>query len=51
MEKYRRIAVKFYAEIHDLIDDDIAEGEIALTGIEMSQIYAPENGDGQRKHQ
>ncbi|RWR83492.1 transposon protein, putative, CACTA, En/Spm sub-class [Cinnamomum micranthum f. kanehirae] len=42
LAKYKRIAVKFYEEIHDLIADDIAEGEIALTGIERSQTNAPE---------
>eukprot|EP00268_Persea_americana_P055268 TRINITY_DN6412_c0_g1_i14.p3 TRINITY_DN6412_c0_g1~~TRINITY_DN6412_c0_g1_i14.p3 ORF type:complete len:128 (+),score=27.95 TRINITY_DN6412_c0_g1_i14:2082-2465(+) len=36
LAKYRRIAIKFYEEIHDLIADDIAEGEIAITGIERS---------------
>ena len=36
LAKYRRIAVKFYEEIHDLIADDIAKGEIAITGIERS---------------
>eukprot|EP00268_Persea_americana_P051107 TRINITY_DN5621_c0_g1_i3.p1 TRINITY_DN5621_c0_g1~~TRINITY_DN5621_c0_g1_i3.p1 ORF type:complete len:159 (+),score=36.73 TRINITY_DN5621_c0_g1_i3:996-1472(+) len=37
LAKYRRITVKFFDEVHDLIDDDVAQGDVALTGNERSE--------------
>ena len=37
LAKYKNITIKFYDELYDLIADDTAEGDIAMTGSERSQ--------------
>ena len=37
MAKYRHITVKFFEEVHDLIDDNVAQGDVPLTGTERSE--------------
>ena len=39
MDKNKRITVKFLNEVHDLIDDDVAQGDVALTGTERSEQF------------
>ena len=38
LAKYKNITIKFYDELYDLIADDTAEGDIAMTGSERSQV-------------
>ena len=39
MDKNKRITVKFLNEVHDLIYDDVAQGDVALTGTERSEQF------------
>ncbi|RWR88558.1 hypothetical protein CKAN_01758200 [Cinnamomum micranthum f. kanehirae] len=45
LAKYKRITVKFFDEVHDLIADDVAQGDVALTGTERSQQFFLRNAN------